>query len=60
MPFGPHAIERSYEKFKRQIKTQCVLSCADTACVLFCALLATSQITLRWVDGWEALNGAAA
>ena len=44
-----NAIERLHEEFKRRIKTQCMLPCADTACMLFWALLASSQITLRKV-----------
>ena len=42
-------------EFKRRIKTQCMLPCADTACMLFWALMASSQITLRKVDGWKTL-----
>ena len=33
--------ERLHEEFKRRIKTQCVLPCADTACMMFWALLAS-------------------
>lgn len=51
-----NAIERLHEEFKRRIKTQCVLPCADTACMLFWALLASGQITLRKVDGWQSLH----
>lgn len=51
-----NAIERLHEEFKRRIKTQCVLPCADTACMLFWALLAGGQITLRKVDGWQSLH----
>lgn len=51
-----NAIERLHEEFKRRIKTQCVLPCADTACMLFWALLAGGQITLRKVDGWRSLH----
>lgn len=51
-----NAIERLHEEFKRRIKTQCVLSCADTACMMFWALLASGQITLRKVDGWQMLH----
>ena len=46
-----NAIERLHEEFKRRIKTQCLLPCAETACMLFWALLASGQITLRRVDG---------
>ena len=39
--------ERLHEEFKRRIKTQCLLPCAETAAMLFWALLASGQITLR-------------
>jgi putative transposase len=32
-----------------------VLPCAETAAMLFWALLASGQITMRKVDGWESL-----
>src|SRR5512144_2685118 len=51
-----NAIERLHEEFKRRIKTHCLLPCAETACMLFWALLASGQITLRRVDGWNTLN----
>ena len=51
-----NAIERLHEEFKRRIKTQCVLPCADTACTMFWALLASGQITLRKVDGWQTFH----
>ena len=51
-----NAIERLHEEFKRRIKTQCVLPCAETAAMLFWALLASGQITLRKVDGWQSLK----
>jgi transposase-like protein len=51
-----NAIERLHEEFRRRIKIQCVLPCAQTACMLFWALLASGQITLRKVDGWQTLN----
>jgi putative transposase len=53
-----NAIERLHEEFKRRIKTQCLLPCAETACMLFWALLAGGQITLRRVDGWDTLHVA--
>ena len=46
-----NAIERLHEEFKRRIKTQCLLPCAETAAMLFWALLASGQITMRKVDG---------
>ena len=53
-----NAIERLHEEFKRRIKTQCLLPCAETAAMLFWALLASGQITLRRVDGWPTLERA--
>jgi len=50
-----NAIERLHEEFKRRIKTQCLLPCAETAAMRFWALLASGQITLRKVDGWQSL-----
>ena len=50
-----NAIERLHEEFKRRIKTQTVLPCAETAAMLFWALLASGQITMRKVDGWRSL-----
>lgn len=51
-----NAIERLHEEFKRRIKTQTVLPCAETAAMLFWALLASGQITMRKVDGWQTLS----
>jgi len=50
-----NAIERLHEEFKRRIKTQTVLPSAETAGMLFWALLASGQITMRKVDGWHTL-----
>ncbi len=58
-----NAIERLYEEFRRRIKTQTVLPSAETAAMLFWAeqfsqhnrLLASGQITMRKVDGWQTL-----
>src|SRR4051795_4209237 len=50
-----NAIERLHEEFKRRIKTQTVLPCAETAAMLFWALLASGQITMRKVNGWPSL-----
>jgi putative transposase len=49
-------IERLHEEFKRRIKTQCLLPCAETACMLFWALLASGQISLRRVNGWDTFH----
>jgi putative transposase len=50
-----NAIERLHEEFKRRIKTQTVLPSADTAAMMFWALLASGQINMRKVDGWQTL-----
>ncbi len=50
-----NAIELLHEEFKRRIKTQTVLPSADTAAMLFWALLASGQINMRKVDGWQTL-----
>jgi transposase-like protein len=51
-----NAIERLHEEFKRRIKTQAVLPCAETAAMLFWALMASGQIVMRKVDGWQSLG----
>jgi putative transposase len=51
-----NAIERLHEEFKRRIKTQAVLPSAETAAMLFWALLASGQINMRKVDGWQTLT----
>jgi putative transposase len=51
-----NAIERLHEEFRRRIKTQTVLPSAETAAMLFWALLASGQITMRKVDGWQTLT----
>jgi putative transposase len=50
-----NAIERLHEEFKRRIKTQTILPSADTAAMLFWALLASGQIRMRKIDGWQSL-----
>jgi transposase-like protein len=50
-----NAIERLHEEFKRRIKTQTVLPSAETAAMLFWALMASGQIVMRKVDGWRTL-----
>ncbi|EIM31262.1 transposase [Microvirga lotononidis] len=55
-----NAIERLHEEFKRRIKTQTVLPSDATAAMLFWALLASGQITMRKVDGWKTLTQASA
>ena len=51
-----NAVERLHEEFKRRINTQTVLPSAETAAMLFWALLASGQITMRKVDGWQTLT----
>jgi putative transposase len=51
-----NAIERLHEEFKRRIKTQTMLPSAETAAMLFWALLASGQISMRKVDGWQTLG----
>ncbi len=51
-----NTIERLHEEFKRRIKTQCALPNAETAAMLFWALMASGQITMRRVDGWQTLS----
>jgi len=51
-----NAIERLHEEFKRRIKTQTVLPSADTAAMLFWALLASGQINMRKVGSWKTLT----
>ncbi len=50
-----NAIERLHEEFRRRIKTQTVLPSAETAAMLFWALLTSGQITMRKVNGWQTL-----
>jgi len=51
-----NAIERLNEEFKRRIKTQTVLPCPETVPMLLWALMASGQIRMRKVDGWETLG----
>ena len=50
-----NAIERLHEEFKRRVKTQTALPSAETAAMLFWGLLASGQVTMRKVDGWQTL-----
>jgi hypothetical protein len=49
-------IETLNGEFRRRIKTQTVLPCAKTVPMLPWALLASGQIQMRKVDGWETLS----
>ena len=51
-----NAIERLNKEFCRRIKTQTVLICAETVPMLLWGLLASGQITMRKIDGWQTLN----
>ena len=51
-----NAIERLNGEFRRRIKTQTVLPCAETVPMLLRALLASGQIQMRKVDGWDTLS----
>ncbi len=53
-----NAIERLYGEFKRRVKTQCALPNAETAAMLFWALMASGQITRGGVDGGLTLDQA--
>jgi len=53
-----NGIERLHEEFKQRIKTQTVLPSSDTAAMLFWALLASSQITMRKIDEWQNTGNA--
>ncbi|MBU2961999.1 transposase, partial [Citreicella sp. C3M06] len=53
-----NAIERLNEEFRRRIKTQTVLPCAETAPMLLWALLASGQIQMLKVDGCETFSQA--
>ncbi len=50
---GEAVIEK---EFKRRIKAQTVLPTAETAAMLFWALMASGQIIMRKVDGWQTLG----
>lgn len=51
-----NANERLHEEFKRRIETQTMLPSTETAAMLFWALLASGQISMRKVDGWQSLD----
>ena len=51
-----NAIERLNGEFRRRIKTQTVLPCPETVPMLLWALLASGQIQMRKVDGWQTLD----
>jgi len=51
-----NAIERLNEGFRRRVKTQTVLPCAETVPMLLWALMASGQSIMRRVDGRETLG----
>ncbi len=57
-----NSIERLNEEFRRRVKTQGALSTEDSALILLFGLVATSQITLRKLDGYisERINNVLA
>ncbi len=50
------AVGRPHEGFERRVKTRTVLPSAEAAAMLSWALLASGQITMRKVDGWQSLG----
>src|SRR2546427_4821016 len=48
-----NTIERLHEEFCRRVKTQGSLPSEDAAVVLLFSLVATGQIKLRRIDGWQ-------
>ena len=48
-----NTIERLHEEFWRRVKTQGFLPSEDAALVLLFSLVASGQIKLRKIDGWQ-------
>ena len=48
-----NVIERLHEEFRRRVKTQGSLPGEDAAVVLLFSLVASGQIKLRKIDGWQ-------
>jgi putative transposase len=48
-----NTIERLHEEFRRRVKTQGSLPNEDAAVVLLFSLVASGQIRLRRIDGWQ-------
>jgi putative transposase len=48
-----NTIERLHEEFRRRVKTQGSLPNEDAALVLLFSLLASGQIKLPKIDGWQ-------
>jgi len=51
-----NAIERLHEEFRRRVKTQGALPDTQTAEVLLFGLLASGQIRMRRLDGWQDMD----
>ena len=51
-----NAIERLHEEFRRRVKTQGSLPSEDAAVVLLFSLVASGQIKLRRIDGWQKIG----
>ena len=56
MPAPTYTIERLHEEFKHRVKAQCAIPDAKPAAMLFWALMASGQVTMRRVDGWQTLD----
>ena len=48
-----NTIERLHEEFRRRVKTQGSLRTEDAALVLLFSVVASGQIKLRKIDGWQ-------
>ena len=48
-----NTIERLHEEFRRRVKTQGSLPSEDAAVMLLFSLVASGQIRLRRIDGWQ-------
>jgi transposase-like protein len=51
-----NTIERLHEEFRRRVKTQGSLPTEDAALVLLFSLIASGQIKLRRIDGWQKIG----
>ena len=51
-----NTIERLHEEFRRRVKTQGSLPTEDAALVLLFSLVASGQIKLRKIDGWQKIG----
>jgi len=51
-----NAIERLHEEFRRRVKTQGSLPSEDAAVILLFSLVASGQIKLRRIDGWQKIG----